>query len=226
MELKLWLDHYITRKSWSNPLLSSPCTAQVSPGSFVPITGQLDPSRLSTLAVFLRQCLCHYNRSPFFLEASPLQGSGHPPSLSLIGLQRLTHFRHQFTAALPELPFHITNLSYFLSFLRQRASRLKKMLSFSLYVFELWSDRTLALFAVGRCWHFSFARGRGYRNRACAVAKWRGGIGGYRCHHIYCIRIQHDKNGRELAVCKSPPKSHKLPLTLYVTLIYISLCQS
>lgn len=139
MELKLWLDHYITRKSWSNPLLSSPCTAQASPGSFVPITGRLDPSRLSTLAVFLRQCLCHYNRSPFFLEASPLQGSGHPPSLSLTGLQRLTHFRHQFIAALPELPFHITNLSYFLSFLRQRASRLKKMLSFSLYVFELWS---------------------------------------------------------------------------------------
>ena len=98
IKLKLWLDHYITRKSWSNPLLSSPCTAQAIPGSFVPTKGQLDPSRLLTLAVFLGQCLCRYNRSPFFLEASPLQGSGHPPSLSLIGLQRLTHLRHQFTA--------------------------------------------------------------------------------------------------------------------------------
>ena len=91
-------------------------------------TSILNPNHVPQATFLPLQSVC------FFLEARPWQGPGHLLSPSLTGQQRLTHFRHQFTATLPELLFHIKNPNYFLSFLRQRASRLKKVLSFSNYV--------------------------------------------------------------------------------------------
>lgn len=108
----------------------------------------------------------------FFLEACPWQGPDHLLSPSLTGQQRLTHFRHQFTATLPELLFHIKNPNYFLSFLRQRASRLKKVLSFSMYV-RIWAViwRNSSSFYCGQMLALFFSQGQRVQEQSLCHSK-------------------------------------------------------
>lgn len=142
-----------------------------------------------------------------FLRARPW-----PPSASMGSrTAEANTLRWQFIAIRPSLLLHITYPEYFLSFSRQRSSRRKTMLSFSLYIFRLRSDGLRLCLLRADVLHLSFSRGRRYGNRDCA-AKCRGGTGGQRRHHIH-------EDVWELAMCKSPPK--KSQITTNTMLYYL-----